>query len=230
MKYLKYFVLLLLLIPLNVHAANICNASRHNALKVKAHKVDLSYELKFDEAHNPYFEITVMNMTDELLLKFDGTTYKATETGMFVIDDKLEGGNTYKFNFYGGYGNVCVEQFIYSKSLKLPKYNIYSEREECIEYEDFPLCNKWYSKEIGSDNDFLLALETYKDSLEENKPIDLDSDNRTIFERIIDFYLDYLIVTLPLTILVIAGITFLIVKKIIKNRKRVKLNNENFKL
>ena len=230
MKYLKYLVLLLLLVPFNVNAANICNASRHNALKAKAYKIDLSYELKFDEEHNPYFEITVMNMTDELMLKFAGTTYKASETGMFVLDDKLEGGNTYKFNFYGGYGNVCVEQFVYSKSIKLPKYNIYSEREECIEYEDFPLCNKWYPKEIGSDNDFLEALEIYKDSLVDNKPIDLDKDDSTFFEKVIDFYLNHIILTLPLTIIIVGGFIYLIIKKIVNKKKRVKINKEEFKL
>ena len=38
-----------------------------------------------------------------------------------------------------------------SKRLTLPTYNIYSEREECIEYEEFKYCNQWYKGKIESD-------------------------------------------------------------------------------
>ncbi len=231
MKYLRYFVfLLLLLIPFNVKAANICTANKYNALKAKAFKIELSYELKFDEKHNPYFEITVMNMTEDLILKFNSTIYEAKENGTFVINTKLQGGNTYKFNFYGGYNNACVEQFIYSKSLTLPRYNIFSEREECIEYEDFPLCRKWYSKEIGSETEFLDALEEYKKTLEKKEPIDLDTDEKGLFDKLIEFYQNNLIITLPITLAIVGGALYYVARKVIKKKKRVKIRDDEFKL
>ena len=225
----KILILSLLFFPLisiiNVDAANICTATKYNELKREAYKVELTWDLKFDDAHNHYFEVTVANMNKDVLLKFGDAVYEANDDGsQFIINTVLEGGNTYEFKFYGGYDNPCVEEYIYTKELTLPKYNKYNELEECIEYEEFPLCNKWYPGDIKDKDYFLEQLEIYKKSLEkpeEPKPV---VENKNIFQKIWDFYINNIKITFPITMLIILSIIILVIIKIRKKKKKIKIN------
>ena len=46
---------------------------------------------------------------------------------------------------------------------------------------------------------------------------------KTIFEKIIDFYMDNIIICLPITIIIVLGLIAYIIRKISRRRKRVKL-------
>ena len=227
MKKFKYLILIifLMIIPTFVNASNICTSSKYNKLKALAYKTDVTYELKFDEKHNAYFEVIVLNMSEDLILQYNSVIYEANDSGRITLESRFVGGETYELRFYGGYNNSCVEQYVYSKKVKIPNYNIYSERDECIEYEEFPLCNKYYSGRINSEEDFLDALDLYKKSLEK-EVVDLNEDNRTIFEKLIDYYIENIIITLPITIIIVLVVGYIIVKKIILRKKRVKVNIE----
>ena len=125
---------------------------------------------------------------------------------------------------YGEYGYACVGEFLYSKKVKLPKYNKYSEYDDCIEYEEFPLCNKWYDGEIDNDDYFYQKLEEYKNSLKPaEKPANV-KEEKNLFQKIIDFYMDNIAFTLPITIILALIIIVLIIRKIIIKRKRVKID------
>lgn len=225
----KRFIISILLISLlgfiKVEAADICTSSKYTSLKREAYKVELSWELKFDEKKNYYFQVNVLNMNENVLLIFNDTVYEGQKDGApFLINTPLEGGNTYEFKFYGGYSNPCSEEYLYTKNLNLPKYNKYSELEECIEYEEFPLCNKWYSGDIKDEEYFLEQLEIYKKSLEPTQKPEPNIDNRNIFEKIIDFYIDNLIITLPITIALVILIAVIVIIRVVRSKKRVKIN------
>ena len=225
----KNFIFIVLCFSLffniKVDAANICTANKYNELKREAYKVELSWELKFDTDHNYYFEVTVANMNKNILLKFGDSVYEANDDGsQFVLNTNLEGGNTYEFEFYGGYDNTCVEEYIYTKNLSLPKYNRYNELEECIEYEEFPLCNKWYSGEIKDKDYFLEQLEIYKKSLVEPEKPKPAIDDRDFFQKILDFYVDNIKVTFPITIIIVLLIIILVFIKIKNEKKKIKID------
>jgi len=210
--------------PYEVKAANICTKTIYNELKRDAYQVSFGWELKFDEKNNYYFEVTVSNMNSNVLLVFGGITYEANDTGIFKLNSPLEGGKNYEFNFYGGYDSPCVEEYVYTTYLQLPKYNKYSELDECIEYEEFALCNKWYKGEIESNEYFYQKLEEYKKSLEkpeEKPPVEKE---KNVFERILEFYLENIVFTLPITILFVLLVVILIIVKIRRSRKRVKID------
>ena len=214
------FAMLFLQGTYNVDASGICSQSIYNNLKREAYNVSFGWELKFDEKHNSYFEVTVSNMNKNILLIFAGETYEVTDSKPFILKTPLEGGKKYEFKFYGGYDNPCVEEYVYTKYLELPKYNKYSELEECIEYEEFALCNKWYEGEIKNETYFKEKLEEYKKSLEkpeEKPPVEKE---KNIFEKIIDFYLDNIMFTLPITVIFVVVIAVFVVIKIRKSRNR----------
>ena len=145
---------------------------------------------------------------------------------------------------YGGYDTDCVEEFLYKKTIKIPKYNVYSEREECIEYEEFPLCNKWYSGEISGDEfflkheseDFLVDAKDKLSSTQLTKNIDSlkktepekkeEIVEKNIFEKIIDFYVKYIVICLPITIIIVGVVVFFIVRRLIRRKNRVKIKFE----
>ena len=228
----KVFVFLLLSIfifiqsILKVDAANICTQTIYNELKRDAYKVSLSWELKFDEKNNGYFEVTVSNMNSNILLVFAGMTYEIEEQNeTFKINSPLLGGKTYEFEFYGGYNSPCTEEYIYTKYLTLPNYNSYSELEECIEYEEFPLCNKWYDGVIESKEYFYSKLEEYIESLKsEDNPEKPKTEEKNIFEKIIDFYFENIIITLPTTILFLVFIIIINILKVKKAKQRIKID------
>ena len=227
MKNKLLWLLLVLVIVLPISVNGLCTSKKQSNLKSIAYKTELSYELKFDSEHNYYFEVSVTNMNKDVILIYNGVVYESKgEDDVIVIDNKLEGGATYEFNLYGGYDTACVEEYLYTKKLSIPKYNVYSERDECIEYEEFYLCNKWYPGTIGNDEFFESELNNYIESLnakeEEEKEEVIE---KGLFEKIIDFYIDNIIITLPLTILIVGVVIFMVVRNSIRRKNRIKLDS-----
>lgn len=210
----------------NVYAARIaCTKTYQSQLKAKAYQITVSYDLHTPENEEYYFTLSLSNIQPGVVAEFAGTLIRYEEgKQIYDLSYALEGGNTYEIRIYADEGYPCVGELLYTKSITIPKYNKYSEREECIEYEEFPLCNKWYQKEIGTLSEFLQALEIYKESLKEPDPVDLDNDDRNIFEKVIDFYKDHIIITGPLTVVAVGGAGYYGFIKFKNKRKRVKID------
>lgn len=209
--------------PFRVDAASICTGKKLSDLRAKAYKAELVPEQKFDQNHNSYFEVTVHNVDKDILVIYEGSVYEVDSTGTVKLDSIFNGGITYEVGLYGGYDTDCAEEYLYTKKIELPKYNVYSEREECIDYEEFALCNKWYAGDIPDEKYFIDQLELYKESLmvkEEPKPKEKD---KNIFEQFIDFYLENKNITIPVTIVIVIILIVIVVRNIIRRRKRIKL-------
>ena len=202
-----------------------CTSRRYSDLKSIAYKSELSYELKFDNKNNHYFQIKVSNVDKNILVMFNGATYEPVN-GIVDLQTRLAGGKTYEVQLLGGYETQCIEEYLYTKKITVPTYNVYSERDECIEYEEFPLCNKWYSGYIVDENDFLNRLNEYVISLNKTEKENIPVKEKSFINKLIDFYKDNIVITLPITIIILLFIVYKIVVKIIKRRKRIKLNDK----
>lgn len=221
--FLLLVLFVLILIPGKVDAAKICTGKKLSDLKAKAYAAQPTYEFIKDKNEN-YFKVTVFNVDKDILVQSGGSIYEPDKKNQVIIETYFEGGETYEIKFYGGYETDCVEEYVYSKKLQLPKYNPYSEREECIEYEEFPLCNKWYSGDIESDEYFLEQLELYKKSITPSKEPVKEEVEKNIFEKIVDFYMENIAITGPISVIVILVVIIVVVRKIIRRRKRIKLD------
>ena len=180
--------------------------------------------MNFDN-HNHYFGVTATNVSKDVLIKFNGSTYEPQkDNDTIFIESRIEGGMTYEFNLYAGYDTDCSEEFLYTKKLKIPRYNIFSEKDECIEYEEFKLCNKWYQGVITEDQ-FNLELEEYINSLKKEEPVEEIKEEKSLFNKIIDFYLDNILIALPITIMIILLILYKIIITIVRRKRRIKLDS-----
>lgn len=226
-KVLLLFVFLLLIIPRTVNA-ELCTSKKYGDLKRKAYNAQVSWELKFDAANTAYFEVNVFNLDKDVILIFNDVDYEADSEGKVYIPTMLEGGKTYEFKFYGGYDSACVEEYLYTRKVDIPKFNYYSQREECIEYEEFPLCGKYYKGEIPSDEYFEEELEEYINILKPEPKPEEDEEELNLFEKIIDFYVKHLIITVPITALVVLVVVIVIIRKTIRKKNRVKLDLKEF--
>ncbi len=226
-KILLLFVFLLLIIPSTVNA-ELCTSKKYGDLKRKAYNAQISWELKFDESNTAYFEATVFNLDKDIILIFNDANYEADSEGKVYIPTLLDDGQTYEFKFYGGYDSACVEEYLYTRKVDIPKFNYYSQREECIEYEEFPLCGKYYKGEIPSDEYFSKELEKYINSLKPTPEPEEEEEELGLFEKIIDFYVEHLIFTVPTTALIILAVVVIIIRKTIRKKNRVKLDLKEF--
>ena len=228
MKRVKLFLTitfsLLFIFCFTTKADALCTSRKFSDLKMIAYRSTVSYDLKFDENHKYYFLLTVNNVDKNILVSFNGRFYEP-ENGVVKIDNKVFGGETYEIFLYGGYDTYCPEDYLYTKRITVPKYNVYSERDECIEYEEFYLCNKWYAGNIPSDEFFNVKLDSYIKSLkkENNNPGKKESKN--IIDKIIDIYNKYQIIILPILILIGLFLIYKLIIKIIRRRNRIKLNS-----
>lgn len=212
-----------MLLAITMKTEALCTSKKYSNLKMIAYKSEVSYELQFDSNHNYYYVLTVNNVDPSILVEFNGETYEP-ENGTVVIPAVVQGGSTYDVKLYGGYYTDCVEEYLYTKKVTLPKYNRYSERDECIEYEEFYMCNKWYGGEIQSDEVFEEELNKYKASLTEEEKEEKKEESKNIFEKIIDFYTNNKIITIPITVIIVGFILYKVVVSIIRRKNRVKLD------
>ena len=218
-----YFLLLFLMIVMsipNVYASNICTRTKFNDLKSKAIKIKAEWELRFDENDNYYFEVTLSNVDKDLMIKFNQVYYEPLD-GKIKLNDKLEGGNTYNLQFYGGYQHSCVEQYIYTKKLAIPKYNKYSKMKECETYKEWELCDKWYSGLIIDENDFYYKLAEYKRKISSGEIV-IKKDNK----------INPICISIVVLFVIIIGgfVCFSINKKSKKNKKTKKVGVKNEKV
>lgn len=164
------FVMALLIIPSMKVNAGLCTQKVYDGLAARAKKVTAEWNLYFDNNKQPYFKVKLGNIDSDLMIIFNEYNYVPIN-GEVEINEYLMGGDIYKFKVYGGYDTDCVEEFLYAKSVKIPKYNSYSEKEECKDNPEWKLCDKFYEGKIENDQDFYDKLNQYINSGEKEKAI-----------------------------------------------------------
>lgn len=224
-KFRKLFFFLVCFFSFMTFAdAAICSRATFNKLEEEAKNVKISYVLKKDYLYAEY-EVTISNLTENIKINYGSMEYtydsKRTDPSSAVVINAFDLGASYSFEIYATSKTGCAGNLIYTKNVTFPHYNVYYDLDECIGYEDFPMCQKNYKKEIASYEYFMEELEKYKQSLivEEEPTVVKDKTN---WEKFVELYKENLIISIPVTI-VIALVIVSIPVIIIKRRKRVKI-------
>lgn len=216
------FLLIILLIPIKANAIGICPAKQLSKYTSEAYNVKASYELYMTEDDEARFRVTFTNVSTNLKIKFNNQYYYGTKESKVSLSSTLEPNKEYQFEIYTNESmNLCGNAFLITKKIKTPYYNIYSALDECIEYEEFPLCGKYYEGEIKDYNDFQYKLNEYIESTKSKT--EKYKDDRTIFQKILDWCSDNIEITAAVISVIVLIILVLIGRLIYKRAKRTKI-------
>ena len=146
MKNIKTIILVVILfLAVNVKADNMCDSKELSRLKELAKKVefDYGYEVKDDNAE---FYIHAVNLNEDLRVlivkdyfnddsrEFEGER-EATLNG-------FKSGEKVVITIRGFVANSCSGEVVLTKTIKLPYYNIFYNKDQCTGNEDFKFCKE----------------------------------------------------------------------------------------
>lgn len=199
----------------------LCGDVNSNELIQRIRKVKTNYELMTDEDGGKYFRIRVTAFQPDLVAKIYGITYSYDMYGdSFYTTNKISiNGGEFPIVFYGGINHPCADVYIGKRTIKIPKYNVYSELDQCIEYEEFPLCAKYYDGTIGSASEFNDRLQKW---IEETS-VRPEEVKLTIWDQIKNFIEDNQFEIALVLFLAIILVIAIIIRKIIRRIKRRKI-------
>ena len=95
-------------------------------------------------------------------------------------------------------------------------YNVYYKFDECSGIEDFQLCKKWSVSNVTY-SEFVDKVMKYKDSLKNENVIYDKSNNSNFISDLVNLYLKYFYLLVPLTVGLIFGVFYLF--RYIKNKR-----------
>lgn len=213
MKRIKYVILvLLLLLAVNVKAADDCDSKEFTRLKNLAKKVEFDYEYKMvnDKA---LFSINAVNLNPELRVliiedyynnKYKEFVDNSTHTASI---NNFEAGSKVVITIKGFVPNWCSGKTVLTKTVKIPYYNYYYDEEKCDGHEDFKYCKLLIEKNI-TQKEFDRQYEEYLKKNETNdKPQEEEIKNNMEL---------YLIIAGAVLVVIILVVYFVIVRRRIK--------------
>lgn len=232
-RIIKTFLMILCILSIYSYipteAKTTCTTQEKNTLIQLAYNVKFDYELSDDQASGEgkrYYKITISNLTKDVYVAYDVGIYTYDETsatpGVVTMGSLFSPNETYYFKIYASEETKCSGQFLTTKMLRLPIYNIYSEKEECKKYPNFKLCDKNYTGNI-TDEQFNRELKNYQNSLASEPEKESTEKETSIMKKVITIYTKNLKISLPITALLIL-VLIILIRKIIKRRKRTKIN------
>ena len=223
MKKVKYLLLvILMLLTINVKAANSCESSELQRLKELAKKVVFDYDYKVN-GDDVEFTINATNLNKELKVLIIENYYagkyrefKGDETGTL---GGFKSGERVVITIKGYVPNDCSGVTVLTKTVKLPYYNWFYSENRCRGHEDFKYCKRLIDNDISEevfereyDKHLDSIVEKYeKEKAEEQKAEESkEEENKDIF----------IIIGVGL---LIAAIISMLIAIIVKKRKKNKL-------
>lgn len=210
MKYLKLLICLIVLSPIYVKGA-VCDNSTKVRLQQIAQNVTYSYDY-VESGNSVAFYISFYNLSNELYLvdiKNDKSYYYSGETltlGNFNSD------TNYKFEVRSS-NLLCDSSALYYIYVATPAYNQYYNDPVCNGV-NYKYCNKWQKNTLSYD-DFVKNVENFKNK--KDVTIDDDKTVKGLFDIILEFYVNYYYIILP--ILIILSFIYIIIKSLIDRKK-----------
>lgn len=188
---------LLLFIPNNIKAA--CSNSDKVKLSQLAKNINYTYDY-IEDNNSVTFNITFNNIQPNFKIRDVSTKNEYQYSGEELTLNGYSPGKQYRFDVY--YVDVaCTRDKLASIYISLPDYNPFYSNELCNGIKDYKLCQKWvknslsYEESVEKTTKYIESFETSKeDNIEEGKNI------KGFYDYVLEFYLNYYFLVLPLII------------------------------
>lgn len=187
-------------LPKPVSASIFCTYEMKSYLKNLASNMNLSYDY-IEQNENAIFTITISNVYKEFYIKEKKTGqiyYPDTskEISEIILNNYISG-QTYQFEVYTNIVN-CEDEILATFYTSLPSYNPYYKEEVCKGIEESELCSKWSNHSLSKEQ-FIEKVEQYKQSLKKEK-IEIPKEEEKL-PYLLEFYLNYYYIILPVIII-----------------------------
>ena len=190
-----------------------CEYSVVSNLKSLVSNVNISYtyEIRNNDA---YFNVTLNKIPKDVYFIDTKTNakyyYSDTADGEITIKEynNVTDGQ-YRFMIYNG---ICDGVKLGTKYYKFPKYNKIYNSEICKGIENYSLCKKW-SKDNYSDDEKINKIKEYKSSEKEDVEKSEIKYEKDTISKIVEFYIKYYYLFLPIIIFICVIIMFISRKK-----------------
>lgn len=198
MKKILVFMLLIVLCPIQTKAL-MCNNESKAKYNEMAKNISVNYEYQETE-NDVIFNIKITNIPESFIIVDikNNVTYKYRSSE--IIIPNVSKNTSYKFNVMKD-DDACSWEIFYTHYINIPSYNFYYKDEVCKGIEDYKLCNKWLNINMEYD-EWKNKIIEYKNSLINNDDEIIDDEEKGVFDILLDFYIEYYYIILPLVIVI----------------------------
>lgn len=172
-----------------------CSNSEKNKLALLAQNITTSYDY-IEENGKVSFYITLSNLQPGFRVRDIAHGIDYYYTGEDIIIYNFVPNNNYRLDIYS---TSCTER-LYSHYISLPGYNPYYMDPICIEV-NHSICQKWVNMKYDYDT-FIKEVNKIKDKKPNKTPIEEKQEVLGFYDYIIDFFVKYYYIMLPLIIIV----------------------------
>lgn len=199
MKKYLLLVLLFVLCPIQIDAL-MCNNESKVKYSEMARNISVNYEY-LETDNDVIFNIKITNIPETFIIVDvkNNITYNYNSSELIIPN--VSKNTSYKFNVLKN-DDACSWEIFYTHYINIPAYNVYYKDEVCKGIEDYKLCSKWLNV-TSSYEEWKNKVVEYKNSLNVSTDEKIKEEEKTVFEVIFDFYLDYYYFILP-TIIVLS--------------------------
>lgn len=200
-------VIFFAMIPYQVKAYNICSTEDTVKLNKLASNVLANYSY-YETDGVVKFKITINNLSSNTYIYDAVKKQTYYSTGEITLEN-YGPNQTVEYKIYSNIA-YCKGQYLNSIFVTLPPYNPYYKDKLCSGIEDYKLCQKWSNVNLTYD-EFKQQIYTYRNDNNEQKK-NINDNYKSIYELILDFYIKYYYIILPL-IIVVGGIILAVNKQ-----------------
>lgn len=192
--------LFILLLPFQTKAI-ICSNEDKVKYQTLASNITTSYTYT-EENGRISFQITLSNIPEGFIIKDTKNNKTYNYQGNEITIYNLRSNTSYRFDVYTN-DIYCNNELLYSHYVTTPPYNPFYQDEVCIGMEDNALCQKFTNMTL-SYNEFKEKVNSLKNKEEKPNEEKKEENIKGIYDYILEFYLDYYYIVLP--IFIIGGI------------------------
>ena len=237
MKKINILIVLLLALFINITIVKACDELEKKQISQDASNIKISYVPNSEETKDPdmsrveeqknYLDIKIYNVPSTVYLVLNSGSY-ATQVDKIQLDyhnigpdgsitlrmESLTRTANLVLEVYS-FTNTCSGEKIKTITLKVPKFNTYSQLDVCSDIPEFYLCQEYIDFEIDKSK-FYSQVEEYREKKDNPESADLIIDDGTTAQHNIyvekKSYLKHIIFGVATVIAVVGGY-FLIKRK-----------------
>lgn len=218
MKEIKRILFAITLLVINSISvkAGICDEDNLDILKEHASKVSITYEMDNDYVNNNgekekgMYKIIVKGLEEYTSVRIKelnvNEPYTEENKGDITLSN-IESG-VKKISIYF---DRCNELLI-TKTLNIPIYNKYSQREECIGITDLDVCKEDYRYQLN-ESTFQKKIKEYNETKKLEEQEKKENKTSLFFNNIIKFLKDYYLYIICAIVVVVSITIYIVVRK-----------------